>query len=242
MGIPLTTYFTYDTTSRNHHLHQFGHRHLRPGQLTQVTTPYCGHLRWAYNSHSVSGTRSFYQVQYRYLSMSSGAAETTMQITRGNDNSYPVQQSGTLDDSTANAQKIWNFHTNTTFDLGLETQYSERVLSSGTILSQLNFTWAQTPTIVEPLYRNHDDQARSRPDLHQWKQTTQTLDQYGNLLTMKAYNFGAGVVGSLARTYTNTYLSGTNYTCGIHLQPAVTSTVTDGTNTATLVQNYYDNQ
>jgi hypothetical protein len=42
--------------------------------------------------------------------------------------------------------------------------------------------------------------------------TVQTLDHYGNLLMMQGYNFGNGAVGSLARTYTNTYLGGTNYT------------------------------
>jgi RHS repeat-associated protein len=236
-GIPLTTEFTYDTTSANAATGTSG-----PGQLTQVTTPYGGHIRWAYNSHSVSGTRSFYQVQYRYLSMQSGMAETTMQISRGNDNPYPVQQSGTLDDLTANARKIWNFQTNTTFDLGLQTQYSERILSSGTILSQLNYTWAQTPTTLNPYIGTTITKLDPGQTYSQWKQTTQILDQYGNLLTMQAYNFGPGAAGSLARTYSNTYLYQNNPTYANYyiFNRLLTSTVTDGTNTATLVSNIYD--
>jgi hypothetical protein len=239
-GIPLTTYFTYDTTSATTTCSGSGTGTSGPGQLSQVTTPYCGHLRWTYNSHSLSGSRSFYQVQYRYLSMSSGAAETTMQISRGNDNSYTVQQSGTLDDLTANARKIWNFQTNAGFNLGLMTQYSERTLPSATILSQLNFTWAQTPTSLNPYITTTTTKLNPGQTYEEDKQTTQTLDQYGNLPTMQAYNFGAGAVGSLARTYTNTYLGGTNYTSRYILSRVLTSTVTDGTNTATLISNTYD--
>jgi hypothetical protein len=239
-GIPLTTYFTYDTTSATATCSSSGTGTSGPGQLTQVTTPYCGHIRWAYNSHSVSGTRSFYQVQFRYLSMSSGAAETTMQISRGNDTAYTVQQSGTLDDLTANARKIWNFQTSAGFNLGLMTQYSERTLPSATILSQLNFSWSQTPTTMNPYIGTTTTELDPGQTYAEWKQTTQTLDQYGNLLTMQAYNFGAGAVGSLARTYTNTYLSGANYTAAYIFNRLLTSTVTDGTNTATLVSNSYD--
>jgi hypothetical protein len=142
--------------------------------------------------------------------MSSGMAETTMQISRGNDTAYTVQQSGTLDDLTANARKIWNFQTSAGFNLGLMTQYSERTLPSATILSQLNFSWSQTPTTMNPYIGTTTTELDPGQTYAEWKQTTQTLDQYGNLLTMQAYNFGAGAVGSLARTYTNTYLYQSN--------------------------------
>ncbi|MGA2882186.1 MAG: hypothetical protein ABSG13_24810 [Bryobacteraceae bacterium] len=137
-GIPLTTYFTYDTTSATGTCSSSGTGTSGPGQLTQVTTPYCGHLRWAYNSHSVSGTRSFYQVQYRYLSMSSGAAETTMQISRGNDRFQPG-----LDDPVFRANLVQRDHP---------------------LAAQLHL--GADADIARPLHRNHGDQARSRPDLH----------------------------------------------------------------------------
>jgi YD repeat-containing protein len=126
------------------------------------------------------------------------------------------------------------------FNLGLELSYEELTLSTGTVLSQLNFTWAQTPTSLNPYIGTTVTKLNPGQTYEDDKQTTQTLDQYGNLLTMQAYNFGLGSVGSLARTYTNTYLSNSNYTPLYIFNRLVTSTVTDGTNTATLVSNTYD--
>ena len=72
------------------------------------------------------------------------------------------------------------------------------------------------------------------------KETDQTLDPYGNLTQLVVKNFGSGAPGSVARTYHNTYLGGTNYTSRYIFNRLLTSTVTDGTNTATLVSNTYD--
>ncbi len=47
-------------------------------------------------------------------------------------------------------------------------------------------------------------------------------------------------MGSLARTYTNTYLNSTNYLSRYIYNRLAGTTVTDGTNTATLVNNGYD--
>ncbi len=68
------------------------------------------------------------------------------------------------------------------------------------------------------------------------------MDAYGNLLTQQIYNYGppGGGVGSLARTYTNSYLGSTNYTNRYIYNRLAGTTVTDGTNTATLVNNGYD--
>ena len=172
--------------------------------------------------------------------MSAGAAETEIQLIRGNDSSYTVHSSATLDDSPANAEKFWSFQTSATFNLGLQLTYEERTLSTHTPLSHLDFTWAQTPTSLNPYLATTVTKLDPGQSWENDKQTTQTLDQYGNLLTLKAYNFGYGSVGSLARTYTNTYLGGSNYTSLYIFNRLLTSTVTDGTNTATLVSNTYD--
>jgi RHS repeat-associated protein len=115
-------------------------------------------------------------------------------------------------------------------------------LSTGTALSLLNFTWAQTPTSLNPYIGTIVTKLNPGQTFEEDKQTIQTLDQYGNVLTVKAYNYGAGAVGSLARTYTNTYLysSNSNYTSLYILNRLKKSTVTDGINTATLVSNSYD--
>jgi len=70
------------------------------------------------------------------------------------------------------------------------------------------------------------------------KQTTQTLDQYGNLTQMQVFNFGN--LSTPARTYTNNYLNSSNYTSRYIFNRLTSSTVTDGTNSATLVSNSYD--
>jgi hypothetical protein len=65
----------------------------------------------------------------------------------------------------------------------------------------------------------------------------------GNVTQIQQYNYGApgsGQVGSLARTYTNTYLNSSSYTNAYILNRLLTSTVTDGTHTTTLVSNSYD--
>ncbi len=240
-GIPLTTYFSYDTTSPTNSCSSPGTGTSGAGQLTQVTTPYCAHLRWTYTTaNTLSGSRTYNEIQNRFLSMSAGAAETEIQLIRGNDSAYTVHSSATLDDPPANAEKYWSFQTSATFNLGLQLTYEERTSSTHTPLSHLDFTWAQTPTSLNPYLGTTVTKLDPGQSYEEDKQTTQTLDQYGNLLTLKAYNFGAGAVGSLARTYTNTYLGGSNYTSLYIFNRLLTSTVTDGTNTATLVSNAYD--
>jgi hypothetical protein len=124
-GIPLTTYFTYDTTTGTTSCSSPGTGTSGAGQLTQVTTPYCGYLRWTYTTaNTLSGSRTYNEVQNRYLSMMSGAAETAIQLLRGNDTTYSVHSSATLDDSPANAEKYWTFQTDTTqFNGGLQLTY-----------------------------------------------------------------------------------------------------------------------
>jgi hypothetical protein len=129
-----------------------------------VTTPYCGHLRWTYTTaNALSGPRTYNEVQNRFLSMSSGAAETEIALVRATDTPYTVHSSATLQDSpAANAEKIWTFQTGAGFSLGLELSYEELTLSTSTGLSLLNFTWAQTPTSLNPY---NSDEAQSSPNL-----------------------------------------------------------------------------
>ncbi len=246
-GIPLTTYYTYDTTSATTSCSSVGTGTSGSGQLTQVTTPYCGHLRWTYTTttaNTLYGSRIYNEVQNRFLSMASGATETEVSLVRGNDSSYTVHSAATLQDSPSNAEKIWTFQVSTSSPyLGLETSYEEATFPSGTGLSLLNFTWAQTPTSSNPYIQT--TVTTLNPGASQSaKQTVQTLDQYGNLLTQQVYNFisSGGSFGSPARTYTNTYLSSSNYTSQYIFNRLVSSTVTDGINTALLAQNLYDNQ
>jgi len=227
-GVPLTTTFAYDNS---------GGGTSGTGELTQVTTPYGGHLRWAYAPYTLSGSRTFREVQYRYLSQSSGAAETTVQLSRANDTSYAVHSSATLDDLSANAEKFWSFQTDTTqFNAGLQLTYEERQLPNHTALYHQDFVWSQTPTSLNPYIGSTTTTLDPGQSYQAQKKTTQALDQYGNVTQMLTNNFGLGT----ARTYTNTYLTDSNYTSRYILNKLTNSTVTDGTYTTTLALNYYD--
>ena len=240
-GIPATTYFTYDTSSPTAACATSGTGTSGPGELTQLTAPYCAHIRWTYtDAYSLSGT-TYNEVQDRYLSTASGASETLIQLVRTDDSGYQVHSSATLDDSPANAEKYWTFQTDTAqFNSALRLNYEERTLSTHTPLVHLDFTWAQTPTTLNPYIGTIVTKLNPGQTYEADKQTVQSLDQYGNVVQTQMYNFGAGAVGSLARTYTNTYLTGTHYTSRYIVNRLQTSTVTDGTNSTTLVSNSFD--
>jgi YD repeat-containing protein len=122
----------------------------------------------------------------------------------------------------------------------------------GPIKTQDTYTWGSDPVgrpFVSTVVSTLDSGTAAVT-----KQTVQTVDQYGNLLTQQVYNYGtagSGSAGSLARTYTNTYLtdasgSGTfhpfysTYGANYIFNRVTQSTVTDGTNTATTAYNTYD--
>ena len=65
-GLGTTSYFTYDTASATTSCSSPGTGTSGPGELTQVTTPYCGYLRWTYAQYTLSGT-TYNEVQNRYL-------------------------------------------------------------------------------------------------------------------------------------------------------------------------------
>jgi hypothetical protein len=68
------------------------------------------------------------------------------------------------------------------------------------------------------------------------KETTQTVDQYGNVSQMQVYGYGIAYSNlPLLRTYTKTYLGTSAYTSLYILNRLLTSTLTDGTYTDTLV-------
>ena len=254
-GPNLTTSFTYiPTTDPNTNPPTNGYS----GELAQMTTPYGGHLRWAYAVYTLSGSRTFREVQNRYLLMcassmaaycsANGGTETQIQLTRdvNGDTNRNVHYFADLIDLTANAQKVWYFQIDTTqFYGGLATIYQERTYPANVTFYEQDFTWNQTPTSVNPYIGSTVTTLDGGQSYQAQKKTTQSLDQYGNLLTMQVYDFGPpGEPPSSAptRTYQNSYVSDSNYISRHITNRLSWSTVTDGTNTTTLVQNYYDGQ
>src|SRR5258708_39650818 len=146
-------------------------------------------------------------------------------------------------DLPSNAAKAWFFQTHTTqFNGGLVIAYDERNYNLGNVVYLLrqDFGWATTSTSGNP----YINATVTTPDWGQpsqiQKQTTQTLDQYGNLTQMQVYNFGN--LSTPVRTYTNTYLTSSSYTSRYMFNRLRQSTVTDQTNTTTLSYVYYDGE
>ena len=238
-GPNLTTSFAYNQVTGG-----------STGELTQMTTPYGGHLRWAYTQYTLSGSRTFREVQNRYLLMcassmaaycsANGGTETEHVLVRyGGDGSNSVHYWAWLVDIAAPAAKVWYFQTDTTqFNGGLQTIYQQRTYPANSTFFEQDFTWNQTPTSVNPYIGTTLTTLDGGQSYQAQKKTTQTLDQYGNLLTMQAYDFGN--LSTPARTYTNTYLTDSNFTSRHIVNRLTSSTVTDGTRTTTLVTNTYE--
>ena len=241
-GPNLTTSFAYDTS---------GGGTSGTGELLQMTTPYGGHLRWTYASETLSGSRTFREVYNRYLLMcassmaaycsANGGTETQHTLYRQGDTNNTVHSLANLLDVSSNAEKVWWFQTATTSPfIGLQTAYQEVPYPTSWAypLFRQDFTWSQTPTSLNPYISTTLTTLDQNQSYQAQKQTTQTLDQYGNRTQMQVYNFGN--LTTPARTYQNGYLTGTNYTSRYIFNRLAWSTVTDGTNTTTLVTNTYE--
>ncbi len=230
-NLNLMTGFTYDNSG----VQYFG-ANAGTGELTQVTTPYGGHLRWAYQASTLAGSRAFREVQSRYLLQSSGGSETGVSIYRDSgDTNRSVHLYANFFDWSGGSNKVWWFQTDTSqFNAALQTAYEERNYPVGTALFHQDFTWAQTPTSVNPYISSTLTTLDPGQSYQVQKKTTQTLDQYGNLTGMQLYNFGN--LSTPARSYTNTYLTDTNYTSR-YIRNRLTWSYTGAT---TLAQNSYD--
>jgi RHS repeat-associated protein len=230
-NLNLTTSFSYDNSG----VQYFG-ANAGTGELTQVTTPYGGHLRWVYQANTLAGSRAFREVQSRFLLQSSGGSETGVSIYRDSgDTNRSVHLYANFFDWSGGSNKVWWFETNTAlFNAALQTAYEERNYPTGTALFHQDFTWAQTPTSANPYINSTLTTLDPGQSYQAQKKTTQTLDQYGNLTNMQLYDFGN--LSTPARSYTNQYLTDTNYTSR-YIRNRLTLSYTGAT---TLAQNSYD--
>ena len=229
-NLGLSTSFTYDTTTNS-------------GELTSMTTPYGGKIRWAYVPFTYNGTRTLREVGNRYLTMHSGGTETAAYIfTRpSGDSSLSLHSGLTIDDPSSIGEKAWTFATTGTVALlGTVTRYEDRPSSAqaSSPMQRKDFTWTQDSlgnpyigtvlTTLDPTGANMQSK------------TTQTLDTYGNVLTSNIYDYPS--LTTPARTYTNTYLhqSNSTYIPFYILNRLMTSAVSNSSTNVTLVSNSYD--
>ncbi len=207
------------------------------GELTQMTTPFGGSLSWTHGNATYTGSVTQRQVQSRSLVTGVGAQASSYTITG------TPGASATVNDASGHSQKIWNFQTNTSlFNFGMVTSYDQQQMPGQTTLAHNDFTWVQdsagnpyvgtTITTLDP----------AQPYAIS-KKTTQTLDSHGNATQMKFWDFYTGTPPTNPkRTYTNTYLTDNGactYSNLYIFNRLLSSTLTDGANSTTLVTNQY---
>lgn len=223
----LTTQFTYDAANA--------------GELTQVTFPLGGHLRWDYLSATYDQS-TVREVAARYLQWDSTIGERTYTFFRtpGSPNQVPVA-SRDIHDNTGNAFKSWLFQTTAGAGFGLLIRYDEGTESSETTWRRTSYTWATDPAGNPYVSRS---QALIDPG-HSYaviQQVDQTVDQYGNVTQTKLYDYSD--LDNPAKTFNTAYLTpanGTDY-AALYIRNRVASvTLTDKNGvTTTLRTNAYD--
>jgi hypothetical protein len=170
--------------------------------------------------------------------MSSGATELAYGISHPADTGTSFHSKTELDDAAGIGSKVWTFDLNSDAGFGLQSQFEER--HSGVTKSQTNATWAS-----DALSRPYIATTVTTLDATAQKRSDQVLDQYGNMTSMSLYDFGAATP---TRVYNNTYLSdatgghpaGSTYNAQHIHNRLLTSTVTQNSQTTTLVSNSYD--
>jgi RHS repeat-associated protein len=209
------------------------------GELTKVTFPFGGSLRWDYTSNTYMGSRTQREVRYRYLRKSAAEAETLHTfIWDPADTSRPAHSYTVLDDGAS--QKLWYFNlTLGSWYNGVLAGYEERPTGVFTTdLKYQGFWWVQD--INGTPYINRVDTTLDTGTAYATTtRTDQTIDTRGNVLSTTLYNYvPAGQTPAVLRTYTNTYLTDSNYTSRYIFNRLLTTSVSGIS--GPLLQNTYD--
>jgi len=114
------------------------------GELTKVTFPYGGSLRWAHRQFTYTGNRTFREVQYRYLRPSSGAAELAYQFIHDDSgDAGRTVHAWTLLGDPSGAARAWFFYwsTSSPWAVGLVVGFGERPSLWATETRVQWYTW-----------------------------------------------------------------------------------------------------
>ena len=240
--------------------YQFAYDLAGAQELTQVTFPFGGYLKWDYASFAYAGGRSLREVSARYLAAdSAGANVWTYPITRPDlPNSVQVHSSMTLADASGNGAKTWSFFTATSgqnsWQSGLVSDFRQLTTAgSANGITHDTYIWSLEQDAIGKTYSPYISSKTSVMDEGtpnaQSALSTQTLDQYGNVTQAIIYPFNSSTP---LKTYNNTYLndSATNPITGLpatyienyirNRLVSTTLTLPGGGAPKTLVQNSYD--
>ncbi len=222
-GVNLTHTFEYGTNGA--------------GEMSRVILPLGAELRWTYGDFTYGNGRTFREVVSRQLVKQSGATATTYPFSHpGGDSLLYTHSQTTVDDPGGVGQRAWNFNTSGSAN-GLLASFEMRQLPGPVVKTRDDYTWTTDsngrPYISAVLSTMDPGQSYQKQS-----KSEQAMDVYGNVTQAKAYAYGNLVTP--ARTTTNTYLTtGTYPTYHLH-NLLVTSQITDGSTTVTMVTNGYD--
>jgi hypothetical protein len=127
--------------------------------------------------------------------------------------------------------------TNSVF-LGLVTTFAQRNGEGQADLTRKTLTWTQvtTPTVQTPYVASVLSEQDPGQSYAVSSKTEQDVDAWGNVTQTRLYGYSS--LTTPAKIYTNTFLTGSNYTSRNIRNRLLTSTVSDGTNTVTLVDQH----
>ncbi len=210
------------------------------GELTQVTFPLGGHIRWDYGNAAYSQS-TVREVADRYLLWDPTIGERTYNFSSTPSSSGNIPGSRTVTDTHAGAAKTWQFVQNPGTAFGLISTYTEGAAGSQTPLRATNYTWTQ-----DPAGNNYIGRLQRVSDPGQsyavTSQVDQTVDRYGNVTQSKLYDYSD--LNTPAKTYNTTYLTsanGADYTALYIRNRVASTTLTDRNGTTTTLQtNTYD--
>jgi hypothetical protein len=222
-ALNMTNSFSYDSSA----------------ELTKVILPYGGYLAYNYTTTTYSSGISYREVLQRHLA-SDGTSATDIVYPLAHESSpgSTVHQYTTIVDPSNTGEKYWAFATSGLAQ-GLVTEYQGIQITGAVTKTQNNFTWGQ-----DGVGNNYIAAAQTTLDPGQSyqavKQTTQTVDNYGNVLQVQTYDYNK--LTTPLRTYTYTWLhtNSSTYTSLYILNRMTGASVTDGTNNATLASYTYD--
>jgi len=154
------------------------------------------------------------------------------------DNSVIVHSAMTLTDASGVGAKTWTFSgAGPAWQVGLVSAFVQSQSVGGTILQEDGYMWtpdpAGRPYIMEKT--TAIDQGSSNP---QTAYSSQTLDQYGNVTQSVIYPYNNP--DTALRTYNTTYVTASTYLSAYLYNLPVTTTLTTGGSTTTILSNQYD--
>ncbi len=209
---------------------------MGPAELTKVTFPRGGHVRWGYQPYTYPNGRTLREVTWRYLKADAGGqTESAFELF----DNYPgaaYHISGEVKDHTAQARKSWYFGDPGGPYRGLVISHNEVNLAPYSLMRVYQYTWNTTGVAYITSVRTH---LQYESNGLQTK-VEQERDAYGNLTVERQYHYGTGAPGPLARTITHTYLSSQPYVSAYIRNRLLTTSVTYGGQTVQVVSNSYD--